>query len=55
MEYHKFVVESHTNLVVKFSFLKDLDDVDLFNTSRVGGRKEGYQGKWGVEVTEVIT
>ena len=41
--------------MLKFSYLKDLDDVDPFNISRVDGGKESEQGKGGVEVTTSIT
>ena len=33
LEYHQSVAERHTNLVLKFAYLKDLDDVDPFNIS----------------------
>ena len=39
MEYHQLVVERHTNLEVKFSYLKDLDDMDPFNISGVNEKK----------------
>ena len=45
MEDHKLVEERHYNLVVKFSYLRYLDDVDLFNTSGADEGKEGEQGK----------
>ena len=31
IDYHLSVVEYQTNLVLKFAYLKDLDDVDPFN------------------------
>ena len=31
MDYHQSVAERHHNLVLKFSYLKELDDVDPFN------------------------
>ena len=33
LEYHQSVAEGQLNLVLKFSYLKDLDDVDPFNIS----------------------
>ena len=33
--YHQSVVERHPNLVLKFAYLNDLDDVDPFNISGV--------------------
>ena len=35
--YHHSVAEQHPNLVLKFSYLKDLDEVDPFNISGVDG------------------
>ena len=55
LEYHQSVAERHPNLVLKFSYLKDLEDVDLFNISGVDGGKESEDGKGGVDVTSVIT
>ena len=55
LEYHQSVAERHPNLVLKFAYMKDLDDVDPFNISRVDGGKESEQGKGGVNVTAVIT
>ena len=42
-------------MVSKFAYLKDLEDVDPINISRVDGGKESEQGKGGVDVTTVIT
>ena len=39
MEYYQSVAERQPNLVVKSSYLKDLYDVDPFNTSGVDGGK----------------
>ena len=55
LEYHQSVAERHPNLVLKFAYLKDLEDVDPFNISGVYGGKESVQGKGGVYVTTVIT
>ena len=38
-EYHQSVAELHPNLVLKFSYLKDIDDVDSFNINGVYGGK----------------
>ena len=35
IEYHQSVAEHHPNLVLKFSYLKDLDEVESFNIIRV--------------------
>ena len=40
IEYHQSVAERHPNLVFKFAYLKDLDDVDSFNISGVDKGKE---------------
>ena len=40
--------------MLKFAYLKDLDDEDPFNISGVNRRRESEQGKGGVEVTTVI-
>ena len=45
IEYHQSVAEHHPNLVLKFAYLKDLEDVDPFNISGVDRRKESEQGK----------
>ena len=45
MEYHQSVVELHPNLVLKFSYLKDMDDVDSFNISEVDGGNKVNRGK----------
>ena len=41
--------------MLKFAYLKDLDDVDSFNISGVDGGKESKQEKEGIYVTAVIT
>ena len=35
LEYHQSVAYLHPNLLLNFAYLKDLDDVDPFNISRV--------------------
>ena len=35
LDYHQSIVEHHLNLVLKFAYLKDLDDVELLNISGV--------------------
>ena len=55
LEYHQSVAERHPKLVLKFAYLKDLEDVYPFNTSGVYRGREGEQGKERVDVTEVIT
>ena len=42
-------------MVLKFDYLKDMDDVYSFNTSGVDRGKEIKQGKVGVDVTALIT
>ena len=37
--YHQLVAEHHPNLVLKFAYLKDMDDVDPFNIGGVGRGK----------------
>ena len=54
LEYHQSTAEHQPNLVLKFAYLKDLEDVDPFNISGVYGGKESLQGKVGVDVTTVI-
>ena len=39
MDYHQSVVERHPKLVLKFAYLKVLDDVDQLNISGVEGGK----------------
>ena len=41
LEYHQSVTERHPNLVLKCEYLKDLEDIDPLNISRVDGGKEG--------------
>ena len=55
IEYHQSVAERHPNLVLKFAYLKDLEDVDPFNISEVDGGRENEQGKGEVDVITVIT
>ena len=43
LEYQQSVAERHPNLVLKFSYLKDLEDVDPFNISGLDGGKESEQ------------
>ena len=42
-------------MLLKFAYLKDLDDLDPFNISGLYEGKENYQGKGGKNVTELIT
>ena len=53
--YRQSVAEHHLNLVLKCSYLNDLDDVDPFNISGVDRRKENEQRQEEVDVTAVIT
>ena len=39
IEYYQSVAERHPNLVFKFSYLKDMEDVDPFSISGVDGGK----------------
>ena len=39
IEYHQSFAERHPNLVLKFGYLEDLDDVDPFNISGLDGVK----------------
>ena len=55
IEYHQSVAERHLKLVLKFAYLKDLDDVEPFNISGVDRGKESEHGRGGVDVTTVIT
>ena len=48
------VVEQQPNLVFKFAYFRDLDDVNLFNISVVNGGKEGEEVKVAVDATVVI-
>ena len=41
-------------MVLKFAYLKNLEDVNQFNISRLDKEKEGEQGNGGVDVTTVI-
>ena len=55
LEYHQSVAEHHPNLVLKFAYLKDMEDMYPFNTSGVNRGKESKQGKVGSDVNAVIT
>ena len=45
MYYHQLVADLHPNLVSKFAYLKDLDDVYPFNINKVDKGKEDNHGK----------
>ena len=45
LEYHQSVVEYHPSLVLKFVYLKDIEDMDPFNISGVEGGREIENGK----------
>ena len=47
IEYHRSVSYHQPNLVLKFEYLKNLDDVDPLNISGVDGGKESEQGRGG--------
>ena len=53
IEYHQSVAGRHTNLVLTFAYLKDLEDVDPLNISVVDCGKEGEQGKGGVYIYRI--
>ena len=53
-EYNQSVADHHLHLVLKFAYLKDLDDVDPFNIIGVDISKESEQGKGRVYITAVI-
>ena len=55
LEHHQLVAECHPNLEWKFSYLKDLEDMDPFNICGVYAGKDSDQLKGGVDVTAVIT
>ena len=55
LDFRQSVEECHPNLVLKFSYLNDMDDVDLFNICGVDEVKEKKQLKGEVYVTVVIT
>ena len=40
MDYHQSVSECHPNLVINFSCLKNIDNVDSFNISGINGGGE---------------
>ena len=55
LNYHQSVVERQPNLVLKISYIKDLEDVDPFNISGSDGVKESEHGKGGVDANELVT
>ena len=55
LDFHQSVEECHPNLVLKFSYLDYLDDVDPINIRGVDEVKEKKQLKGEVYVTVVIT
>ena len=55
LEYHKSVAERHPKLVSQFAYLKDMEDMETFSISGVGGGKEGEEDRGGIDVTAVIT
>ena len=55
IEYYQSVTERNPILVLKCSYLKDLDDVDPFSIRGVLGRKQSEQGRLGLDFTAVIT
>ena len=55
LDYHQSVEELHINLVLKFTYLEDLENLDPLNISGVDGGKETEQGKVGIDVTAVFT
>ena len=48
MDYYQSVAERHPNFILKFKYLKDLDDVYPFNISGVDGGEKSEQVKGGV-------
>ena len=54
MDYHQSVAERHPNLVLQFSYLKNLGDVDPLNIGGVDRGKYSEQVKAGVYVTVAI-
>ena len=55
IEYHLSFSEHQPNLVFKFEYLKDLDDVDSLNIILVDEGNENEEVKVGIDVTVVIT
>ena len=55
VEYYQSFAEHYPNLVLKFGYFKDLDDVVTFNIRREYRGKYIEQVKGGVDVTTVIT
>ena len=47
MYYHQSVAERHPNLVLKFVYLEDMDDMDPFNISGLDGRNKLNREKEG--------
>ena len=52
---NRSVKKSHLNLVLKFAYFKDMEDVDPFNISGLDRGKETEQGEVRVHVTALIT
>ena len=52
LDYHQSFVERHTKLLLKFSYLKDLDDADPLAISVVYRGKENEQGKEGYNLLQ---
>ena len=55
VEFHQSVVEHYPNLVLKFTYLKDLGDLDPFNISGVDRGKERKQGKLVLDINTIIS
>ena len=55
LDCHQLVAERHPNLVLKFVYLKDMDDVYPLNISGLYEGKENEQVKVGVDLTAIIT
>ena len=55
IECHQSVAERHPILVLKFVYLKDLEDVYTFNISGVDRGRENEHGNGEVDVTALIT
>ena len=54
IEYHQSVAENRSNLVLKFVYLKDLDDLDTFNISGLDGENESEKEKGRLDITAII-
>ena len=46
MEYHQSVAERHLNLVLKFAYLDDMEDLYQFDISVLDVGRESEQGKY---------